>query len=115
MRHLTSQTEFEQLIGRSGEPLPPGVELPPFTIVYFTARWCGPCQRLDMASIEAISPKINWLKCDIDENKYTPGYCGVRSIPTFLAVANKKIVGQLQNSDSGRVKAWVETLLEDFS
>jgi thioredoxin-like negative regulator of GroEL len=106
-----TQDEFEQLIGR--QPVPDGTTLPHFTIIYFGATWCGPCQRLDMAGLEAALPQVNWLKCDIDQNKYTPGYCGIRSIPSFLAVVDTKIVGQLQSSDTNKVAAWVQTLLED--
>ena len=114
MRFLDSQAEFEQLIGR-GEPLPPGTELPPISIVYFTATWCGPCQRLDTAALEAATPQATWLKCDIDRNKYTAGYCGVRSIPTFMIIADKKVVGQYGHSDMNRISAWLQVKLEDIA
>lgn len=111
MRYLMTQDEFEQLIGR--QPIPEDVVLPPFTVVYFTATWCGACSRLDLPRLEAETPGVNWLKCDVDQNKYTPGFCGVRSIPSFLAIADKKVLGSLTNSSTDKVLAWVQTLYED--
>jgi len=103
-----SQEEFEQLIGR--QPLPEGETLPPFTVIYFTATWCGACRRLNMPELEEAFPEVNWLKCDVDQNNYTPGYCGVRSIPTFIAVADKKILGKLQSSSTDDILRWATIL-----
>ena len=97
-----TQEEFEQLIGV--QPVPLGVVLPPLTVVYFTATWCGPCRRLDMNHLETSFPEVNWLKCDVDQNNYTPGYCGVRGIPTFLLISNKKIVHTFTSSDTDMVE-----------
>ncbi len=110
MRHLTSQTEFEQLIGRSGEPLPPGVELPPFTIVYFTARWCGPCQRLDKKSIVRATPGVSWYAVDVDENDTTLGYCSCRSIPAFVVIKDGLFVDKKEGASSAQdVLDWLRS------
>ena len=106
MKYLMTQEEFEVLIGRA-DPAP-GVAVPPLTVVYFTATWCGACRRLDLPALEAAFPDVNWLKCDIDQNDYTAGFCGVRAIPSFLMVANKTIVDTLQHNDTSVVKKWVE-------
>lgn len=111
MKYLMNQEEFEQLIGR-GEPLPPDATLPYFTVVYFTANWCGACKRLDMATLESSTPEVNWLKCDVDVNNYTAGFCGIRSIPTFLAIIDKKIVGQLSSSSTEQVYDWIQEKLQ---
>jgi thioredoxin 1 len=105
-----TQDEFEQLIGR--QDTPQGVELPRFTVIYFTATWCGACRRLDVPALEAAMPGVNWLKCDVDQNNYTPGFCGVRSIPTFLIVADKKIIGPYSNNQNDAVLKWVGTEYE---
>lgn len=64
-----------------------------------------------MPALEAALPTVNWLKCDIDQNNYTPGYCGVRSIPTFLIVKNKKVGESLQSTSNEKVEAWVRSFM----
>jgi thioredoxin-like negative regulator of GroEL len=107
MKYLMEQAEFETLIGRGEYP---NAEVPPFTIVYFTAAWCGACRSIDLNSLTTTFPTINWLKCDVDQNQYTPGYCAVRSIPTFLAIKNKKIIDRLQSNDTDVIEKWVMNL-----
>jgi len=110
---LISQIEMEKLLGF--HPLEGGEVLPKLVFIYFTANWCGACKRLDLAAIEASVPGATWLKCDIDQNNYTPGYCGVRSIPTFIAVAGNKLVGRVSNSNTASVIAWARTIAEDIN
>ena len=107
-----NQEEFEKLIGK--QPVLAGEVLPAFTVIYFTANWCGACKRLDMNILESMNDGIHWLKCDVDQNNYTPGYCQVRSIPTFLIVADKKVVGTLTSNQTHQVAAWVSTHYEDW-
>lgn len=104
MKYLMDQAEFETLIGRGEYP---NAEVPPFTIIYFTASWCGACRSIDLNALTTSFPKINWLKCDVDQNQYTPGYCAVRAIPTFIAIKNKKIVDKLQSNDNDTIEKWI--------
>lgn len=107
MKYLMEQAEFETLIGRGEYP---DEKVPPFTVVYFTATWCGACRSIDLAALEAAFPTINWLKCDVDQNNYTPGYCAIRSIPTFIAIKDKKIVDRFQSNDNGKIIEWLKNL-----
>ena len=102
---LHDQTMFEKLIG-IGEDAD-AKDVPPVCIVYFTARWCGACKRLDLTKLVGSYPLIAWFKCDIDDNDYTPGFCGVRSIPTFVFIKNKKVISSLSNSSTEAVLKWV--------
>ena len=104
MKYLMEQAEFETLIGRGEYP---NAEVPLFTVVYFTATWCGACRSIDLNGLEKTFPAINWLKCDVDQNNYTPGYCSIRAIPSFIAIKNKKIVGQLQSNDNEKIREWI--------
>jgi thioredoxin-like negative regulator of GroEL len=110
MRLLISQIEFEELIGLQ-EP-EPGTVVPNFTVIYFTAAWCSACRRLDMGAVEAATPGVNWLKCDVDQNNYTAGYCGVRSIPSFIIIRDKKVAGTLQSNDNQKVVDWVRSHMD---
>jgi thioredoxin-like negative regulator of GroEL len=80
-------------------------------IVWFTAKWCGPCRRLGMEQVMAAgSATTKWYLCDVDDNTYTPGYCGVSSIPAFLAIRDGRPVGMKQISDTAAACAWVRGL-----
>ena len=105
MKYLMTQEEFEQLTGV--QPVPEGTTVPPFSVIYFTATWCGACRRLDMPALEAALPEVNWLKCDVDQNNYTGGYCGVRSIPSFIIVKNKKVSEIFQSTSNDAVEKWI--------
>jgi thioredoxin-like negative regulator of GroEL len=101
---LQTQEQFEILIGR----VPTKDPVPSFCVVYFTAKWCGACKRLDLNKIISTAPNAFWLKCDIDENDYTAGFCGIRSIPTFLVIKDKSVIGTLGSSNTESVVEWLK-------
>ena len=107
MKLLTNHEEFEGLLGR-GEYV--YEKLPAFTVVYFTATWCGACRSLNTDTIESNTPGVTWLKCDVDQLNHTAGYCGIRSIPSFVAIKDKKVVGVVQASDNNKVIEWAKSL-----
>jgi thioredoxin-like negative regulator of GroEL len=106
---LQTQVQFENLlkpIDENGKPASARV------VVYFTASWCGACKRLDFPALLSSTPQdIVWYKCDVDENKYTLGYCGLKSIPSFAVIKNGKFLGKLSSSDTMTV---FDTLQETF-
>lgn len=106
MEQLESQEYFEALVGLKEWEKP----LPGFVVIWFTASWCGPCKRVKTDVLLSAFKDVTWLKCDIDKNDYTPGYCGIRAIPAFLVVKDKKVVGTLQSSDTDKIVAWVQGL-----
>jgi thioredoxin-like negative regulator of GroEL len=70
-------------------------------VVYFTASWCGACKRLDFESLLSSTPKnIVWYKCDVDENNYTLGYCGLSKLPSFAVIKNGKFAGKFSSSNT---------------
>ena len=97
MKYLMTQEEFEAIVTATE---------PSFVAIYFGATWCGPCRRIDTAALDAM-PGVTWLKCDVDQNSYTPGYCSVRAVPSFLVLANGKATGPIQASDTAAVIEWV--------
>jgi len=99
MTPLLAQEEFEELMKAT-------LDRP--VLVYFTAKWCGPCRSFDWDSIKENLGGYSLYLCDVDENNYTPGYCGVRSIPNFLVIGtDNKIKGPKQTSDSSKLLAWL--------
>jgi thioredoxin-like negative regulator of GroEL len=106
MKYLMNHEDFEQLLGRGEEGQKP---FEGTTVVYFTATWCSACRNLDMDALVEATQGINWLKCDIDQNKYTGGYCSIKSIPSFVAIHNTKFLGSFQSSDTAKVYKWIQT------
>jgi len=108
MTLLQNQEQFEVLLGR----VPTDHPVPSFVIVYFTAPWCKACKRLDLQQIVDTASSATWFKCDIDANDYTAGYCGIKSIPSFLVLKDKKVAGQLQDSRTEKVVDWLKRFVE---
>lgn len=81
-------------------------------IVQYSAKWCGPCKRIDSAALDAAAKArgLTVWKCDIDENEYTPGYCGVRAVPTFHFCVPRKIVSKKEGGSTEEVVAWINGL-----
>jgi thioredoxin-like negative regulator of GroEL len=103
MTPLLSQELFESLIAKNPEK-----PHDPIVIIKFGANWCNPCKKIDKNALLALSDKIKWYECDVDENDYTPGYCGVRSIPAFLAILNGKPQPLFGSSDTNKVIEWIK-------
>lgn len=101
---LENQQQFEGLLN-------PANKNPPGIVVYFTASWCGACTRLDHDLIQKSVPEVTWYKCDIDQNKYTLGYCGLQKIPSFAVIKNSKFLGKFTSSDTSTV---IETISGSF-
>jgi len=82
-------------------------------LIYFTASWCGACKSIDMGFILEEFPNLKVYKCDIDENKYTGGFCGVRSIPNFVLLHPGKVLkGPFQSMSTAKVASWVHSNLQ---
>ncbi len=108
---LPSHEFFESLLVRpSNIELPRPDKVAPLVIVYFTADWCGACKRLDIPALMYAREDAVWYKCDVDDNHYTPGYCGVRSIPSFQAVVKGQALPLFGSSSNQAVADWLNSI-----
>ncbi len=77
-------------------------------LINFTAKWCGPCQKVDWAFLREEFPNLTIYKCDVDENKYTLGFCGGRSIPAFAMIYGPKQISPVVSmSDTAKIATWI--------
>jgi len=84
---------------------------PPVAVVYFTAKWCGPCKRVGLQKVTQFRSDIKWYVCDVDDNSYSLGYCGGRQIPSWLAIVNGKPVTPIvQSSNDDATIRWLANL-----
>jgi len=102
---LANQEQYEDLwFARKADT-------PQIFLIWFTARWCKPCKRLDIPALEAAAAAagVPFYICDAAENKYTPGYCDVTAFPTFMMLKPGRVVARLTSSDTATVSSWIAT------
>tara|TARA_Y100000389_G_scaffold202558_1_gene248186 strand:+ start:1318 stop:1629 length:312 start_codon:yes stop_codon:yes gene_type:complete len=77
-------------------------------LFYFTAKWCGPCQRvkplLQKISEGSDSAKLEIYMIDIDENEDLASEFKIRSVPTFYLYHKKELKGQTGGADIKKVQ-----------
>lgn len=72
------------------------------TIVYFYAKWCGPCKianqflneikKIYDVKMNVLKDKINILEIDVDEDTLLATTYNVKSIPTIYVFMNGAII-----------------------
>jgi thioredoxin-like negative regulator of GroEL len=81
---------------------------PPYVCILFSADWCGPCKKLDKEVLLRTHSDVVWYGCDVDENMYSHGYCGLQKIPSFAFIKNGRFVDKLQGTiDLAAINAWI--------
>jgi thioredoxin 1 len=85
-----------------------------YLLFYFTAKWCGPCQRikpaLEKLSQDVDSDKLKILMIDIDENEKLVNEFQIRSVPTFILYKDKNIQGTTNGADMNKIKELLKVI-----
>ena len=86
-------------------------------LFYFTATWCGPCQRIK-PMIQKLSEgfdesKLEVCMVDIDENDELADELQIKSVPTFYLFKQKDLLGQCSGSDILKVHALLKEHMEE--
>jgi len=79
------------------------------TIKYFTATWCGPCQRFKPIMQEIANEGYSVQFIDIDSQRDTAEQYNVRSVPTVVIEENGSEVNRLIGATSK------QTILENLA
>lgn len=109
---LQTHEQFESLL-RPRRPTEDGFlgKYMPCVVICFSATWCGPCRRIDKKFLVSEGVGTDWYHCDVDENEYTLGYCGGKSIPSFVCIKDGLFKGLLEAPrDAEHVLSWVKSL-----
>tara|TARA_B100001093_G_C26044971_1_gene683804 strand:+ start:46 stop:360 length:315 start_codon:yes stop_codon:yes gene_type:complete len=78
-----------------------------YLFFYFTAKWCGPCQRIKPL-IQKLDEGLNNKKImfyiiDIDDNDELSETYNIKSVPTFLLIHKGDIKGQSTGADINKI------------
>jgi thioredoxin 1 len=88
------------------------------SLLYFTASWCGPCQKIK-PFLKDFSDKSNNAKyniefymLDIDKNEEFCNKCKIKSVPTFFIMNGKELLSSQSGSDQDKLS---EMIVETFN
>ena len=89
------------------------------SLLYFTASWCGPCQKIK-PFLEELSDKlkekgeysIEFYKIDIDKNEDFCNKCNIKSVPTFFIMNGKDLLSSLNGANKTKLS---EIIVETFN
>ena len=74
-----------------------------YILYYFTASWCGPCQRIweDFLKLTDSYSNILFFKIDIsdDENNEICEKCKVESVPSFLLFKDRTYIERITGAN----------------
>ena len=76
------------------------------TILYFSAKWCGPCKQVNQKIIDFSNENMNefcFYKIDIDQFEELSNLCEITSLPTFMIYSNKTLYNKIEGSDLGKL------------
>ena len=109
MINLSNHFDFEAML-RARRPTDESFfqTFDPFVVVCFSAKWCGPCRRINKSYLVENGKAVKWYHCDVDQNETTLGYCGGHSIPAFVLIRDGVFVGRLEGPrDAPHVLEWL--------
>ena len=79
-------------------------------IIYFTARWCGPCKSISPYYAELSGEFTNcvFLKCDVDDCQDVSDACNISSMPTFIFIKNMNKLEKFSGVDRIKLRMVIE-------
>lgn len=78
------------------------------TVLYFSAKWCGPCKAIH-PKIEEFSNdlenknRIVFIKIDIDDYEELASICDIESLPTFKIYEKNNLLNTIEGADQNKL------------
>lgn len=97
-----------------------------YILFYFTASWCGPCQKIYPQIIKleeeikeickGLTDSIIFYKIDIsdDDNQELCEKCNVTSVPSFLLFKKRNCIDRVSGADINKIKNMTEKIIKDI-
>jgi len=82
-------------------------------LLYFTAKWCGPCQQIKpfFYELEKKYTDISFSAIDVEMNPSFAERYNIKSLPTFIALDdNNQEVKRFSKADPNKLVSLVEEL-----
>jgi len=95
----------------SEEAFAEAVAKPSLSVVYYTATWCGPCQRISpvFAKLAEDNPAVSFVKVDVDDMADIAAQAGISAMPTFHFMKESKVLDQLVGADDRKLIEYVKS------
>ena len=92
------------------------------SLLYFTAKWCGPCQKI-APLMDELSAKlrekgdynITFYKLDIDKNEEFCDKCEIRSVPTFYIMNGKDLLSSCNGAEIEKIGSMIVETFNKFN
>ncbi|KAM4706496.1 thioredoxin-like [Discoglossus pictus] len=81
-------------------------------VISFTAKWCGPCQKIK-PFYEELSKKyrdVLFYNCDVDDVDDVASECGINRMPTFLFYKDEEKVYELLSVNAAALEKKIQEL-----
>ena len=92
------------------------------SLLYFTASWCGPCQKIkpflkELSESLKTSGEYNieFYMIDIDNNEEFCDKCNIRSVPTFFIMNGKDLLGSLSGADKTKLSEMIVNVFNEYN
>ena len=105
----------------SGDDCFSKLDEPYYILFYFTASWCGPCQRIYPHLVELMDTYdkniIQCFKIDIDDddNQELCEKLKVTSVPTFILLKDRTYIEQCKGANISNIQTLIETNISNQS
>jgi thioredoxin 1 len=81
------------------------------TLIWYSARWCAPCRRINADAVQAAATdaKITFVHCDVDTVSMAVHLHSIDRIPTFILWKQGRELARLNSADTAEIARWIRS------